>query len=77
MNRSYVTLTAKSRAGSLYLDVTSKLAHRAGARLVWYEEYPGRPQAARRQADIKRWARGCKVALIERLNPGWKDLSAG
>ena len=71
---SYVTLTAKGRDDRLYLSVSSTLARRA--RLVWYEEYPGRPQAVRRAADIKRWARDCKIALIERRNPDWTDLSA-
>ena len=75
--RSYVTITARGRNDRLYLDVTGTLARRGSSRLVWYEEYPGRPQAVRRRADIGRWARDCKVALIERLNPGWKDLSAG
>ena len=73
---SYVTLTALGRHDRLYLGVSGSLAHRGGSRLVWYEEFPGRPQAVRRAADIKRWARGCKVALIERLNPDWTDLSA-
>jgi predicted GIY-YIG superfamily endonuclease len=72
---SYVTLSVRGRNDRLYLGVSSTLAHRG--KLVWYEEFPGRPKAARREADIKRWARGCKIALIERLNPGWTDLSSG
>ena len=73
MRPSYVTLTTRGKSDRLYLDVSSTLAHRG--RLVWYEEYPGRPQAVRRRADIKRWARDCKIALIEKRNPGWTDLS--
>ena len=75
MPQTYVMLTTRSKSNRLFLGVSGTLAHRGGARLVWYEEFPGRPQAARREADIKRWARGCKIALIERLNPGWMDLS--
>jgi len=77
MKRSYVTLTARGRHDRLFLGVSSTLARHSGSRLVWFEEFPGRPQAARRGADIKRWARDCKIALIERLNPGSADLSAG
>ena len=75
MKRAYVTITVNGKTDRLYLGVSCTLAHRG--KLVWYEEFPGRPQAARREADIKRWARGCKIALIERLNPGWTDLSSG
>jgi len=75
MKRAYVTITVNGKTGRLYLGVSRTLAHRG--KLVWYEEFPDRPQAARREADIKRWARGCKIALIERLNPGWTDLSSG
>ena len=72
---SYVTLTARGRSNRLYLAVSGSLALRG--RLVWYEEFPGRPHAVRRQADIKRWAKACKIVLIERLNPDWTDLAAG
>jgi len=75
MKRAYVTITVNGKTDRLYLGVSSTLAHRG--KLVWYEEFPDRPQAARREADIKRWARGCKIALIERLNPGWTDFSSG
>jgi predicted GIY-YIG superfamily endonuclease len=71
--RSYVTLTARGQGDRLYLDVSSTLEH--CGRLVWYEEYPGRPQVARRYADITGWARDCKIALIEMRNPSWTDLS--
>ena len=78
MNRAYVTITTSGKKGRLFLGVTSNPCFSAGRhKLVWYEEYPGKPQAARREADIKRWARGCKIALIEKLNPSWTDLSAG
>lgn len=30
--------------------------------------------AIRREKQIKAWKRGWKIALIERMNPGWRDL---
>jgi len=33
--------------------------------------------AIRREKEIKGWLRQKKVALIERANPKWKDLSMG
>ena len=32
--------------------------------------------AIRREKQLKRWRREKKVALIERKNPTWEDLSA-
>lgn len=44
-------------------------------RLVYYEEYDNVYDAIEREKQIKRWRREKKVALIESVNPGWKDLS--
>jgi len=33
--------------------------------------------AIAREKEIKGWKRNKKIALIESLNPKWKDLSAG
>jgi predicted GIY-YIG superfamily endonuclease len=75
MRRSYVTITTSGRTGRLFVGVTSALKQSRG-KLVWYEECPSPPQAMRRGADIKRWKRGCKKILVERINPAWRDLSA-
>jgi putative endonuclease len=45
--------------------------------LVWYEEYPIVPMAIQRETSLKRWKREWKIALIEKVNPKWDDLSAG
>jgi putative endonuclease len=43
-------------------------------RLVWYELHPDRPSAWKRERAMKKWRRLWKVELIERMNPGWRDL---
>ena len=45
-------------------------------RLVYFEETDDPVAAIAREKQIKSWARRKKVALIERCNPDWKDLSA-
>jgi putative endonuclease len=43
--------------------------------LVYYEETPDVKAAIAREKQIKGWLRSKKIALIESLNPGWRDLS--
>jgi putative endonuclease len=45
-------------------------------RLVYFEEYAEITDAIAREKQIKGWRRSKKVALIERMNPGWADLSS-
>ena len=42
--------------------------------LAYYEEYPGIEQAIAREKEIKKYSRKKKIALIEEMNPEWKDL---
>jgi putative endonuclease len=44
-------------------------------RLVYYESYQDVQVAIGREKQIKRWRREKKIALIEKLNPLWQDLS--
>ncbi len=43
-------------------------------RLVHFEETVDVLSAISREKQIKGWARGKKVALIEAHNPAWEDL---
>jgi putative endonuclease len=77
--------------GTLYVRVTSNLArrvweHREGLvegfteryalkRLVHAERHDEIYAAIQREKNIKHWPRAWKVALIERSNPYWDDLS--
>jgi putative endonuclease len=60
--------------------------HKAGAvpaftkkynvnRLVYYEEFESIFEARARERTLKRWRREWKFALIEKVNPDWKDLT--
>jgi len=87
----FVYILASERNGTLYIGVTSNLASRieqhlrgAGSqfakkyhvkRLVWFEEYSLYADAIRRETAMKRWKRDWKLALIEKANPQWKDLT--
>jgi putative endonuclease len=43
--------------------------------LVWYESHESRDAAFRRERQLKEWKPAWKIEMIERLNPGWRDLS--
>jgi putative endonuclease len=43
-------------------------------RLVFYERYERMDEAIARERQIKGGSRTKKIALIEAMNPGWKDL---
>jgi putative endonuclease len=44
-------------------------------RLVWFESYQDVPAAIAREKQLKGWRREKKIALIEKMNPAWIDLS--
>jgi putative endonuclease len=93
MRQGYVYILASKRNGTLYIGVTNNLAERVYAHkqgkasvftkrhgvtmLVWYEEFPIVPDAIQRETSLKRWKRDWKIALIEKVNPNWEDLSVG
>ena len=76
----------------LYIGVTNNLARRASehkekripgfsaryrvSELVYFEAFGDIRAAIPREKQIKGWLRTRKIALIETLNPRWKDLSA-
>lgn len=44
--------------------------------LVYYESTSSIQVALEREKQIKGWLRKKKIALIDSMNPDWKDLSA-
>ncbi len=89
MAYAYVYLMASGRNGTLYLGVTGDLVrrvheHRTGSAgftarygvrdLVWFEPHDDITAAIQRETSLKRWKRAWKIALIEKDNPGWRDL---
>jgi predicted GIY-YIG superfamily endonuclease len=85
-----VYIVASGRDGTLYTGVTSDLncrayEHRSGAvegftkrygckLLVWRERYERMDEAIAREKQIKSGSRAKKIALIQAMNPAWRDL---
>jgi len=90
MKQPAVYIVASKRNGTLYTGVTSRLIqrvwqHREGVAdgftkrygckmLVWYEVHDTMEQAMLREKQIKTGSRAKKIALIEAMNPEWRDL---
>jgi putative endonuclease len=90
MKQPAVYIMASRRNGTLYAGVTSNLPQRAyqhreglipgftkryGCKLlVWYERHETMESAILREKQIKAGSRKKKLALIESLNPTWRDL---
>ncbi|HUR88254.1 MAG TPA: GIY-YIG nuclease family protein [Ramlibacter sp.] len=86
----FVYIMASERNGTLYLGVTSDLAKRVWqhknhelpgftkrysvSRLVWFEGTPSIEAAIAREKQLKNWKREWKIALVEKVNPYWRDL---
>ena len=90
MKQPCVYIVASRSRGTLYTGVTANLPRRAfehreglvngfskkyGCKvLVWYELHESMIEAITREKQIKAGSRANKLALIEGLNPAWKDL---
>ena len=87
----FVYLLASRRNGTLYVGVTNDLVRRMTEhkgklvpgftrkygvdKLGYFEEYQSIIEARAREYAVKRWDRAWKIALIEKLNPEWRDLT--
>jgi putative endonuclease len=87
----YYVYILGSLSGTLYIGITSNLERRAWQhkhheiegftdkygveRLLYYEIFDDVRNAINREKQLKRWVRRKKIALIESVNPSWKDLS--
>ena len=90
MRQPAIYIMANRRNGALYVGVTSNLpqrvhqhregltpgfAQRYGCKLlVYYEIYEDMDAAIGREKQLKNGSRRRKLALIEKLNPDWRDL---
>src|SRR3954467_13145831 len=87
----FVYVLANKPNGTLYVGVTNNLARRlsehkaklvpgftrqyAVDQLVYFEAFDSILEARAREHSLKRWRRAWKIALIEKLNPTWRDLT--
>jgi putative endonuclease len=87
----YVYIMASGPRGTLYVGITNNLGkriveHREGRgsrfvfqyrvfRLVYAEAFDDPRDAIAAEKRIKRWRRAWKIALVEKGNPDWSDLS--
>jgi len=85
-----VYMLASQRNGTLYVGVTSDLVKRIWEHkqdmvegftrkyqvhdLVYFEQHEDMHQAIQRERQIKKWNRAWKIELLEKSNPGWRDL---
>ena len=83
-------ILASKRNGTLYIGVTNNLLKRVYEHrndfvdgftkkhhihnLVYYEVYSDISDAINREKRMKKWKRQCKIELIEKSNPQWRDL---
>ncbi len=90
MHESYVYIVTNKRNSTLYIGVTSNLAHRIYQhkngvvdsftskyklnKLVYYEAHGDIYAAITREKSTKRWLRKWKIAAIEKDNKNWRDL---
>jgi len=93
MDRVFHVYILAGKSGVLYTGMTSNLARRVYqrkqrrvpgftqkynvTRLVWFEPHGRAANAIAREKQIKTWTRAKRIALIEKDNRQWKDLSDG
>jgi putative endonuclease len=92
LTKQYYVYIMASRSRVIYIGMTNNLLRRvtehqqklvAGftqkyniTQLVYYEVTHDVHSALAREKELKGWRRSKKIALIETLNPAWKDLSS-
>ena len=90
MRNSYVYIMT-GRSDVLYTGISATLEKRVSEHktkaiddftkrynlttLVYYESHEDITAAIAREKQIKGWTRAKKIALIESVNPHWRDLS--
>jgi putative endonuclease len=89
-DRYFVYILTNDRHTVLYTGVTNNLTRRTGEhrasfssftsrynvhKLVYFEEFHQINDAIAREKQIKGGSRRKKVALINSMNPDWRDLS--
>jgi putative endonuclease len=92
VTKQYYVYVLTNRTRRLYVGVTNDLVRRVWEHkqkrvpgftttynltwLAYYEATSDVHAALAREKQIKAWGRKKKIALVETMNPGWRDLSA-
>jgi putative endonuclease len=87
----FVYILANRKHGTLYIGVTNDLIRRTYQhklkavrgftkrydvhKLTYFEIFDDPLSAITREKQLKKWNREWKVQLIEKVNPGWVDLT--
>ena len=90
MTGGYLYILTNRKRGALYTGVSADIAarmmqHKTGEgskfcrdygidKLVYLEPAERIEDAIAREKAIKKWRRAWKIALIEKVNPDWRDL---
>ncbi len=91
MTKNYYVHIMTNRSRTFYVGMTNNLERRVSEHkpkliegftsrynitlLVYYEAFFDVREAIAREKQVKDWRREKKIALIESLNPSWKDLT--
>ena len=91
LTKQYYVYIMASRSRVIYIGMTNDLRRRVEqhrqklvegftqkynvTQLVYYEVTNDVHSALTREKELKGWRRSKKIALIETMNPAWKDLS--
>jgi putative endonuclease len=92
MSKNYYVYIMTNKSRTFYTGLTNNLERRVYehkhkliegftkryniTQLVYYEVFDDVRSAIVREKQVKDWRREKKIALIESMNPTWKDLSA-
>jgi len=91
--KNYYVYIMSSKTGTLYIGMTNDIKKRIYQhknhlipgftnkynidRLLYVETVSDPISAISREKQIKKWRREKKIAIIDSMNPDWKDLSDG
>jgi putative endonuclease len=90
VRKTYYVYILTNDSGTLYIGVTNDIERRIGEhrlgtvpgftlkyrlrRVVYVEETNDVHEALAREKQLKKWRREKKIALVNTINPDWRDL---